>query len=68
MALATDEQELDRLLVPEANAPEAAVEGIAVYPVGSLAEAVGFLSGQLEMDPRAVDLVEVFRTLAQGSR
>ena len=43
----------DGLLVPAANAAEAAVvEGLAVYPVGSLAEAVGFLSGQLDIEPR----------------
>src|SRR5271157_496494 len=49
------------LLVPTANAAEAAVvEGLNVYPVGSLAEAVGFLSGQLEMDPESVDLEELF--------
>jgi len=34
--------------VPTANAAEAAVvEGLNVYPVGSLAEAVGFLTGQV---------------------
>jgi magnesium chelatase family protein len=62
MALAAAAEGRDGLIVPEANAAEAAVvEGIPVYPVGSLAEAVGFLSGQLEMDPRSVDLDEVFR-------
>ena len=36
----------DGLLVPTANATVAAVvEGLDVYPVGSFAEAVGFLSG-----------------------
>ena len=44
------------LIVPRANASEAAiVEGRDVYPVGSLAEAVGFLSGQLEMGHVPVD-------------
>ena len=53
------------LLVPSANAAEAAVvEGIDVYPVGSLAEAVGFLSGQVDFEPKAVDLGEVFDRLA----
>src|SRR3954469_3418806 len=67
MALAAAAEGREGLLVPEANAAEAAVvEGIAVYPIGSLAEAVGFLSGQLEVDPRAVDLDEVFRRLARG--
>lgn len=40
------------LLVPVDNAREAAVvEGIDVIPVGSLAEAVGFFSGGLEIAP-----------------
>jgi magnesium chelatase family protein len=44
------------LIVPRANAAEAAiVEGLDVYPVGSLAEAVGFPSGQLEMGHEPVD-------------
>jgi magnesium chelatase family protein len=37
------------------------VEGLKVYPIRSVAEAVGFLSGQLDIDPEAVDLDEVFR-------
>ena len=53
------------LLAPSANAQEAAVvEGLNVYPIGSLAEAVGFLSGQVDMDPESVDLEEVFRQLS----
>ena len=47
--------------MPTANAAEAAVvEGLNVYPVGSLAEAVGFRTGQVDMDPEAVDLDELF--------
>ena len=65
MALAAASAGLDGLLVPAANAAEAAVvEGIAVYAVGSLAEAVGFLAGALDVEPTAVDLDEVFRRLA----
>ena len=46
MALAAAQGGKTGLIVPAANASEAAVvEGINVYPVGSLAEAVGFLSG-----------------------
>ncbi|QEH36954.1 Competence protein ComM [Aquisphaera giovannonii] len=61
MALQAAAEGRDGLLVPTANAPEAAVvEGLNVYPVGSLAEAVGFLSGQLDADPESVDLDEVF--------
>ena len=62
MALAAAEEKRTGLLVPSANAAEAAVvEGIDVYPVGSLAEAVGFLSGQVDFEPKAVDLAEVFK-------
>jgi magnesium chelatase family protein len=32
--------------------------------LGSLAEAVGFLSGQGEMDPESVNLDEVFRQIS----
>ena len=61
MALQAVAEKRDGLLVPSANAAEAAVvEGLNVYPIGSLAEAVGFLSGQLHMDPESVDLDEVF--------
>ncbi len=62
MALQAVAEKRDGLLVPSANAAEAAVvEGLNVYPIGSLAEAVGFLSGQVDMDPKSVDLEEVFR-------
>ena len=61
MALQAVSEGRDGLLVPTANAAEAAVvEGLNVFPVGSLAEAVGFLTGQLDMDPEAVDLDELF--------
>lgn len=40
------------LILPEANAPEAAlVEGITVYGVGSLAETVEFLRGERALTP-----------------
>ena len=40
--------------------------GSNVYPIGSLAEAVGFLSGQVDMDPKSIDLDEVFRQLSHN--
>jgi magnesium chelatase family protein len=65
MALAAAAEGRSGLLVPAANAEEAAVvEGIAVYPIGSLSEAVGFLSGALDIDARTVDLDEIFRRSA----
>jgi magnesium chelatase family protein len=65
MALAAAAERRDGLLVPAANAEEAAVvEGIAIHPVGSLAEAVGFLSGAIDIDAKVVDLEEIFRRSA----
>jgi magnesium chelatase family protein len=53
VALAAKEQGMRGLVVPAANAPEAAVvEGIEIIPVASLTEAVGFYSGQLEIPPQ----------------
>src|SRR5579885_809113 len=47
MAMAAAERGIRKLLVPAANAREAAVvEAVEVYGAGSLAEAVGVLSGQ----------------------
>jgi len=52
MALAAREQGRRGLLVPVENANEAAVvEGIDVFAVGSLTEAVGFFTGQLQLAP-----------------
>jgi magnesium chelatase family protein len=65
MALQAAAEKRDGLLVPAANAPEAAVvEDLNVYPIASLAEAVGFLSGQLGIEAQSVELEEVFRQLA----
>ncbi len=51
MALQAISEGRDGLLVPTVNASEAAVvEGLNVYPVGSLTEAVGFLTGQVDME------------------
>src|SRR5207237_643835 len=52
MAMAAAARRLPRMLVPAANAREAAVvREAAVYGVGGLAEAVGLLSGQLPAEP-----------------
>lgn len=66
MAIAAGKQKAEALVLPAANAVEAAVVGgVDVYPVGSLAEAVGFFSGQLEREPVAVDVEELFTELAR---
>ncbi len=49
------------LVVPRENAVEAAVvDGIKVYGVDSLAQAVGFLSGQVPIEPTTVNLNVLF--------
>lgn len=49
------------MIVPEENAREAAmVEGINVYPLGSLTEVVEFLNSGGGLEPFKVDLKEIF--------
>ncbi len=63
MALQAASEARDGLLVPRANAAEAAVvEGLNVYPVGSLAEAVGFLTGQVDRGQVKGDSHQIWRT------
>ena len=52
MALAARQQGRVHLIVPQANAQEAAVvEGIAVYGVEALSQAVGILTGDCPLEP-----------------
>lgn len=52
MAIAAREQGLRGLLVPVENAKESAVvDGIEIIPIGSLSEAVGFLTENVPIDP-----------------
>ena len=61
MSLAAKEANKAGILLPRANAKEAAiVGGISVYPVESLTEAVEFLSGDKNIDPFEVNIEEVF--------
>ncbi|HUU11055.1 MAG TPA: YifB family Mg chelatase-like AAA ATPase [Phycisphaerae bacterium] len=61
MALAAREQKLKGLILPAANAREAAVvTDLEVVPVTALAQAVGFLTGEVPIEPCAVDLESVF--------
>jgi len=49
------------LLLPDENAQEAAmVEGLAVYPCETLADAVEFFNGMLEIEPYVTDIQGVF--------
>lgn len=66
MAMAASRSNIRRLLVPSANAAEAAVvDGVDVYPIGSLSEAVGVLAGALDLGPLHVDVHRLFATSAQ---
>jgi magnesium chelatase family protein len=54
------------LLVPRENAEEAAVvSGVEVYGIDSLAQGVGFLAGELPLEPTAVDLDALFARSAK---
>jgi len=66
MALAARAQGLKRLLVPSANAREASVvEEIQVFGIRGLSEAMGFLSGQLELEPMPSGIGDLAATFNQ---
>ncbi|MFO8012420.1 MAG: YifB family Mg chelatase-like AAA ATPase [Phycisphaerae bacterium] len=61
MAMACRREGLKGLILPAQNAAEAAVVSrLEVVPVRALAQAVGFLTGDLPVEPCAVDLETVF--------
>ena len=65
VAMAAAQRKIPKLLVPAANAREAAVvDSIQVFGVSTLAEAVGILSEQLPADPVTCDLDELFAKLS----
>ena len=65
MAVAAREANLEGVLVPVENAPEAAVvEGLAVHGVASLQHAVALLNGEQEFTPTTVDLEATFAVSA----
>jgi magnesium chelatase family protein len=66
MAIAAAEAgSLRGMLVPSPSAAEAAVvEGVEIIPVASLAQAVAFLAGEIEIEPQPSRLDELFRALA----
>jgi magnesium chelatase family protein len=65
MAMSAAADGFSRMLVPLDNAQEAAVvQDIEVFGIGSLAQAVGFLSGQLPLETTNVDIGELFNVSA----
>src|SRR5439155_22486187 len=64
MAMAPKTGGVARLIVPAANAREAAVvERLAVYGVGTLGEAVGLLTGELNVEPLSAAAEDAFTRL-----
>ena len=64
-AAARNDNYLRGIIVPSANAAEAAVvEGIDVIPVDSFSQTVAFLSGDLDIEPVPSRLEELFQELA----
>lgn len=60
IAMAARSQGLKKLLVPAANAREAAVVAeVSVWGVNSLSDAVGILNGQLQAEPESVRLEDL---------
>lgn len=61
MAMAAAKLGVRGILVPAANAAEAAVvENLEVIPVASLAQAVGFMAGELDIEPHPSRVDEIF--------
>jgi len=61
MAMTAASNGFSRMIVPLDNAKEAGVVGdVEVYGVGSLAQAVSFLSGQLPLETTTIDIKELF--------
>ncbi|GJM26855.1 MAG: magnesium chelatase [Phycisphaerae bacterium] len=66
VALLAKAKGLRGMVLPAENAAEAAVvDGIEIIPVSSLTEAVGFLSGQLPIEPVYVDPHDALRKLSR---
>ncbi len=65
MAMTAAANGFNRMIVPLENAEEAAVvQDIEVYGVGSLAQAAGFLSGQLALETATIDIDKLFNTVS----
>ncbi len=61
MAVAARDKGFAAVLVPDANAGEAAVvDGIDIIPLSSLSQAVSFLRGEADIPPRQVDRQAIF--------
>jgi magnesium chelatase family protein len=68
MAIAARQLSIKGMIVPKDNAEEAAVaEGVKIYPVETLTEALDFLQTRRMIEPHATDLVALFNRARQYS-
>lgn len=66
MAISARDQGMTGMIVPVENAMEAAVaEGVSVYPVATLTEALEFLQGKRVITPYRTDLASLFNRARQ---
>jgi magnesium chelatase family protein len=66
MAMTAKANNFRGIIVPLDNAAEAAVvQDLEVFGVGSLAQATGFLSGQLPIEPAGIDIEKIFNIESQ---
>ncbi len=66
MAMTAAANGFTRMIVPLENAKEAAVvEDIEAYGVGSLSQALGFLSGRLPLETTVVDIEQLFNVASK---
>lgn len=64
IALNAKENGFKGILLPAQNAKEAAiVDGLDVYGIQNIKEAIDFLNGELELEPVVVDVAKTFQTL-----
>jgi magnesium chelatase family protein len=64
IAIQASKDDIDGLLVPMENAEEAAIiDGLNVYPVNNLCEAVSFLEGNTPITPHTTDKSKLFSVL-----
>lgn len=66
LAMLAREREFRGVILPRENAVEAAVvDGVEVYGVATVAEAIGFLTGRLPLEATSVDLPALLQSSAK---
>ena len=61
IALEAARQGIEKIILPEENADEAALTGnLEVVPVKSLSEVIQYINGEIEIENRIVDVNEIF--------